>query len=46
MGADVTAAEPVLFNKGIELNKKAVAMESAVVNDLSECKGLYEQKII
>jgi hypothetical protein len=46
MGADVTAAEPVLFNKGIELIKKAVAMESAVVNDLSEAgKGLYEQKL-
>jgi hypothetical protein len=42
---DVTAAEPVLFNKGIELQRKRFAMESAVVNDLSEAgKGLYEQK--
>jgi hypothetical protein len=34
-----------LFNKGIELIKETVSMESAVVNDLSEGKGLYEQKL-
>ncbi|CAM2832651.1 Tetratricopeptide repeat-containing protein [Flavobacterium frigoris] len=46
MGTDIIAAEPVLFNIGIELIKKAVAMESAAVNDLSEAgKGLYEQKL-
>jgi hypothetical protein len=34
-----------MFNKGIELQRKRFAMESAVVNDLSEAgKGLYEQK--
>jgi hypothetical protein len=27
MGADLTVAEPVLFNKGIALVKKAYAME-------------------
>jgi Flp pilus assembly protein TadD len=46
MGTAVTVAEPVLFNKGIELIKKAVAMESAVVNELSDAgKGLYELKL-
>lgn len=46
MGAGITAAEPVLFNKGIDFIKKAVAMESSVVNDLSEpAKALYEQKL-
>lgn len=46
MGSEVTVAEPVLFNLGIDLLKKAVAMESSVVDELSEAgKGLYEQKL-
>ncbi|EIA10172.1 tetratricopeptide repeat protein [Flavobacterium frigoris] len=46
MGADVTVAEPILFNKGIELVKKAYDMENAVANDLSEAgKDLYEKKM-
>jgi cytochrome c-type biogenesis protein CcmH/NrfG len=46
MGAEVTVAEPVLFNLGIDLLKKAVAMESSVVDELSAAgKGLYEQKL-
>jgi hypothetical protein len=45
MGADVTVVEPVLFNKGIALVKKAVDMEPSAANDLSEAgKSLYEQK--
>jgi cytochrome c-type biogenesis protein CcmH/NrfG len=45
MGVDATVVDPVLFNKGIELIKKAVAMDNAVVNELSDAgKGLYEQK--
>jgi hypothetical protein len=36
MGADVTAAEPVCLIKELNLSRKRVAMESAVVNDLSE----------
>ncbi|SDW96021.1 Tetratricopeptide repeat-containing protein [Flavobacterium degerlachei] len=46
MGADATVAEPVLFNKGIALVKKAYDMENAVANDLSEAgKDLYEKKM-
>lgn len=46
MGADVTVVEPVLFNKGIALVKKAFEMENAVANDLSEAgKDLYEKKM-
>jgi cytochrome c-type biogenesis protein CcmH/NrfG len=46
MGADLTVAEPVLFNKGIALVKKAYAMENSVANDLSEAgKDLYEKKM-
>jgi hypothetical protein len=33
-----------MFNKGIELLKKAATMEKAVVDELSDAgKGLYEQ---
>lgn len=46
MGTDVTVAEPVLFNKGMALVKKAFDMEPAVANDLSEAgKDLYEKKM-
>jgi hypothetical protein len=35
-----------MFNKGIELLKKAATMEKAVVDELSDAgKGLYEQKL-
>jgi uncharacterized protein YaaN involved in tellurite resistance len=36
IGTDVTVAEPMMFNKGIELLKKAATMEKAVVDELSE----------
>jgi hypothetical protein len=43
--ADLTVAEPVLFNKGIAL--VAYAMENSVANDLSEAgKDLYEKRCI
>ncbi|MGO4819612.1 tetratricopeptide repeat protein [Flavobacterium sp. W22_SRS_FP1] len=46
MGTDLTVAEPVLFNKGIALVKKAYALENSVANDLSEAgKDLYEKKM-
>jgi hypothetical protein len=46
IGTDVTVAEPMMFNKGIELLKKAATMEKAVVDQLSDAgKGLYEQKL-
>ena len=46
MGTDLTVVEPVLFMKGIELLKKAVAMDKAVVSELGDAgKGLYEQKL-
>jgi hypothetical protein len=44
-GADLTVAEPVLFNKGIALVKKAYAMENSVANDLSEAGKDYEKKM-
>lgn len=46
MGTDLTVAEPVLFDKGIALVKKAYEMEPAVANDLSEAgKDLYGKKL-
>jgi hypothetical protein len=49
-GADLTVAEPVLFNKGIALVKKAYAMENSVANDLSEAgnfmKKMYKEAAI
>jgi hypothetical protein len=43
IGTDVTVAEPMMFNKGIELLKKAATMEKAVVDECDAGKGLYEQ---
>lgn len=46
IGTDVTIAEPVLFNKGVLLVKKAFDMENSVANDLSDAgKDLYEKKM-
>jgi Tfp pilus assembly protein PilF len=46
MAEGLIVAEPVLFNKGIALVKKAFEMENAVANDLSEAgKDLYEKKM-